>query len=223
MKRLWLLMGLSLVCLCTWIPPGRDASAMSGREYSLAADYLANLFQCGRVVVLRILDQLDPERVRPEESTPEGPPKYKSLSPAIFGRLMADEFVTRTGVKIKQTSLGKGKKGPRNIYNKPDPWEEAQLNKFTSSSYPKSVGFGEFVKLEGSGPMVYRYMLPVYIEKACLKCHGNPATSPTGDGLDITGHEMEGYKEGELRGGISVTIPVDEKSIVFMYSEPTGR
>ncbi|MDI6760605.1 MAG: hypothetical protein QMD05_07235 [Candidatus Brocadiaceae bacterium] len=38
-----------------------------------------------------------------------------------------------------------------------------------------------------------------------------PATSPTGDGLDIAGYPMEGYKEGELRGGISVTIPVREQ------------
>lgn len=45
-------------------------------------------------------------------------------------------------------------------------------------------------------------MLPIYIESACLKCHGEPKGEK-----DITGHIKEGYKEGELRGAISVMIP----------------
>jgi hypothetical protein len=223
MKRLWLLMSLllafDLVCLYTWVPPDKKAFATSRGEYASAAYYLAQLFQCGRLIMVGIVDTVNTQGVRIGEPLPEGAPEtYKGLTPAIFGRLMADEFVSRTGIKIKQTTLGKGK-GSRNLYNKPDKWEETQLKKLASPSYPKNVGFGEFTRLEGSGPLVYRYILPVYIEKSCLKCHGDPADSPTGDGRDITGHLMEGYKLGELRGGVSVTMPiVEEKNIVYMES-----
>ncbi|HHT9117911.1 MAG TPA: Tll0287-like domain-containing protein [Candidatus Hypogeohydataceae bacterium YC38] len=222
-KVLWLLVSLiltfDLLCLYTWVSPGKKAFAMGGGEYTSAAYYLAQLFQCGRLIMVEIVDTINTQGVKIGEPLPEGAPvTYKGLTPAIFGRLMADEFVSRTGIKIKQTTLGKGK-GSRNLYNKPDKWEETQLKKLASPSYPKNVGFGEFTRLEGSGPLVYRYILPVYIEKPCLKCHGDPANSPTGDGRDITGHLMEGYKPGELRGGISVTMPiVEEKNIVYMES-----
>jgi len=36
-----------------------------------------------------------------------------------------------------------------------------------------------------------------------LKCHGEPAGE-----IDVTGHKKEGYKEGDLRGAISVAFPV---------------
>jgi hypothetical protein len=46
-------------------------------------------------------------------------------------------------------------------------------------------------------------MAPLYIEKSCLPCHGEPAGE-----MDIAGRLKEGYKEGELRGAISVIVPI---------------
>lgn len=48
-----------------------------------------------------------------------------------------------------------------------------------------------------------RYLVPVYISKSCLNCHGDTVGS-----LDVSGHKKEGYKEGELRGAISIVVPV---------------
>ena len=45
-------------------------------------------------------------------------------------------------------------------------------------------------------------MRPVYIQKACLSCHGDPKGE-----LDVAGRKKEGYRDGELRGAISVLIP----------------
>jgi len=54
---------------------------------------------------------------------------------------------------------------------------------------------------ETSGPNS-RYLHPLEIKKACLSCHGDPRGE-----LDISGHKKkEGYKLGEIRGGISVLI-----------------
>jgi methyl-accepting chemotaxis protein len=44
------------------------------------------------------------------------------------------------------------------------------------------------------------YARPIILSADCLKCHGDPAKSPTGNGLDMTGGKMENWKSGEVRG-----------------------
>ena len=46
-----------------------------------------------------------------------------------------------------------------------------------------------------------RVLLPLFYEKACLSCHGQPKGE-----RDISGYPREGAKEGELGGAISVKI-----------------
>jgi hypothetical protein len=123
----------------------------------------------------------------------DGTQNPKKFYPAVFGRLTADEFLERTGIKLKQTTLGKGHGARNKKYNKPDDWETKVLKKFIKN--PKTKGFGEKIT---SG---YRFMYPLRIKKACLSCHGEPAGQK-----DISGHIKEGYKLGEIRGGISVVI-----------------
>ena len=48
------------------------------------------------------------------------------------------------------------------------------------------------VVLHKDGKQTVRLMRPLYVEQSCLKCH-----------------EEQGYKIGDVRGGISVTVPVD--------------
>jgi methyl-accepting chemotaxis protein len=189
-------------------------------DYTLQANYIANMLLSTRIVFARNLEVINTEGAALGKPMPEHPQySFKGLTPAIFGRLIADEFNTRTGIIARQTTLGKGKYGARNIYNTPDSWEGAVLEKFNSRSYPRGVGYGEFSTLEGDQKLVYRYMLPLYVEKSCLKCHGEPSNSPTGDGRDIAGYQMEGYKEGEVRGGISVIIPVAERPAFLVNSK----
>lgn len=40
----------------------------------------------------------------------------------------------------------------------------------------------------------------IHLNRSCLSCHGDPATSPTHNGKDILGFPMEGAKLGELKG-----------------------
>lgn len=218
MRRMFLL-GLSLVCLFAGTSSfgGREVLAANEKDYARLANHISNLLQCARLIIARNQDVINTHGAKLGEPIPEDAPvSYKGFVPAIVGRLVTDEFMTRTGVTIKQTTMGKNGRGPRNVYNAPDNWEKAALGKLNSRSYPKGAGFGEFTNLEGDQVLVYRYMMPLYIEAPCLKCHGDPANSPTGDGLDIAGYPMEGYKEGELRGGISVTIPVTDRQAFFV-------
>ena len=46
-----------------------------------------------------------------------------------------------------------------------------------------------------SGEKVYRYMAPLFVEQGCLKCHA-----------------VQGYKLGDIRGGISVMLPFSQET-----------
>lgn len=41
-------------------------------------------------------------------------------------------------------------------------------------------------------------------KQGCLKCHGDPAQSPFGNGRDVLGVEMENWKDGKLHGGFAI-------------------
>ena len=70
--------------------------------------------------------------------------------------------------------------------NKPDPWEGEALKSFEK-------GVQEVASLEKmEGKEYMRLMRPFVAEKSCLKCHG-----------------VQGYKEGDIRGGISVSVPME--------------
>ena len=68
--------------------------------------------------------------------------------------------------------------------NAPDSWEAKTLDSFLK-------GVPEQFELISSpeGANIFRYMAPLWVEEPCLKCHAK-----------------QGYKKGDLRGGISVSI-----------------
>ncbi len=75
-----------------------------------------------------------------------------------------------------------------NPENAPDEFEKNALLQFEKNSMK------ELISIETVENSKYlRYISPLYIEKACLKCHAK-----------------QGYKVGDVRGAISVTIPVDK-------------
>src|SRR3990167_4152539 len=130
--------------------------------------------------------------------------EFKGVIPAIIGREVAELFSASPPFKMKQTSLKY-----RNTNNKPDDWEAKQLLRFESCPDLKEIK--EVVKLE-DGSKLFRCIIPLKIDDGCLKCHGDPVTSPTGDGKDVAGKPMENYKLGDIRGGISVTAPMSAVS-----------
>jgi len=69
--------------------------------------------------------------------------------------------------------------------NKADAWETRALNRFEK-------GESEVFSVEKmeNGKEYFRYMHVMKVEKACLKCHA-----------------AQGYKLGDIRGGISVSVP----------------
>jgi signal transduction histidine kinase len=74
-----------------------------------------------------------------------------------------------------------------NPQNVPDDFEKKALMLFEEGDIKE---LSRIEKVEGSS--FYRYIAPLYVEKACLRCHA-----------------QQGYKVGDIRGAISVTIPID--------------
>jgi hypothetical protein len=122
--------------------------------------------------------------------------KYKGLIPATFGTETATRFQKWSGVYLKQTAP---EHLVRNPNNKPDPFEIAQMAKITDPSFSRN---GEaFVSETLEEGKVVRILLPLFYEKACLSCHGEPKGE-----RDISGYPKEGGRMGELGGVISVRI-----------------
>jgi len=71
--------------------------------------------------------------------------------------------------------------------NAPDDFERAALHDFETKKLEESS------KIEKIGDSYYfRYIAPLYVEESCLQCH-----------------LKQGYKVGDVRGAISVAVPMD--------------
>jgi len=103
------------------------------------------------------------------------------INPAYMTRQVNELAQTGGGFQGHITSLK-----PIRPENHPDPWETASLQAFER-------GIQEVGSIETLAEKEYfRFMKPFRTDKPCLKCH-----------------EQQGYKEGDLRGGISVSIPME--------------
>lgn len=86
------------------------------------------------------------------------------------------------GVHVHFTSLN-----PLRPDNAPTPWEASALGRFEEGATEQSGFFLDDLKRSH-----FRYMEPFLVEESCLECHGH-----------------QGYEVGDVRGGLSVTFPVD--------------
>lgn len=91
---------------------------------------------------------------------------------------------------------------PRRKENLATPQEMEIFKKFEADP-----NLHELVSEDGKIITVFR---PVRIKEShgCLSCHGDPTTSPWGNGRDILGYQMENWKEGKLHGVFAVSNDV---------------
>ncbi len=110
-------------------------------------------------------------------STPDGVP-LTMMNPAYMTRQANELGLERIGIYGHLTSLK-----PLRPDNAPDPWEAKALKEFEN-------GVAEISSVEPlAGNQVMRLMRPLLVEQECIECHAH-----------------QGYKVGEVRGGISVSI-----------------
>jgi diguanylate cyclase (GGDEF)-like protein len=119
--------------------------------------------------------------VNPDVRTTDG--RLLTLrNPAIMTREISELARRENTVGFHMISLKN-----LNPENQPDDFERTALERFEQ-------GEQEYWQIDRSGGKpVFRYVLPLIVEEACLSCH-----------------RRQGYKQGDIRGGISVMIPGED-------------
>lgn len=106
------------------------------------------------------------------------------VNPAYMTRQIAEIAEKADGARFHITSIK-----PIRPANSPDAWEAESLRLFESGGLKERLGFFADGGGAGGAP-VHRFMAPLVAKAACLSCH-----------------EHQGYRLGDIRGGISVTMP----------------
>ena len=117
-----------------------------------------------------------------------GGQEYTLVNPAyMFRKIYETGRQSNTTIQGRLISLK-----PKHPDNKPTPWEAKALRSFESGSK-------EFVELaEIEDEFFLRFMRPVRVEKACLRCH-----------------KEEKKNVGGIRGGISIVVPLEDHFALF--------
>lgn len=99
------------------------------------------------------------------------------INPAYMTRQIAEMHTNENDLQFHITSLN-----PIRPENMADSWEASALLDFEHGAKSK------FSRIKGDSINLYRYMAPLFVVKSCLNCHAK-----------------QGYKIGQIRGGISVS------------------
>jgi signal transduction histidine kinase len=111
-------------------------------------------------------------------STPSGRELTK-INPAYMTRQIGELIAHESDLRIHLTSLK-----PINPGNAPDAWESGVLQGFEKNR-------AERISIVGAGTAaMFRYMAPLEVKTSCMGCHAK-----------------QGYRVGDIRGGLSVTFP----------------
>ena len=127
----------------------------------------------------------NPYLIVPERdiSSPSGRP-LTMVNPAYMTRQLSGVLHEMTNVEVHLTSLQ-----PLNPINAPRDWERYALELFETDRQLHE--WSEFAVLDQTER--FRYIAPLRIQQPCLVCH-----------------QIQGYKLGDIRGGISINFPTTE-------------
>ena len=117
--------------------------------------------------------------------------KLTLMNPAYTLRQLMEEFDGMYGAKGHITSLKL-----LNPKNQATPWETKTLQKFEKENI---VEYHQFLQQENEEYIFYMHAL--ITKTACLKCHAH-----------------QGYKVGDVRGGVSVIIPMKKYNDDFKHA-----
>ncbi len=122
---------------------------------------------------------------------------FKQTCGPVAKRVM--EISKEQSVKIRHAALKY-----RNPKNAATPEEAAMMEMF---DFDRSVT-GKLDRIELEGTVYRRYSAPIFVEPACLKCHGDKDARP---GFVLKKYPLDrawGFGVGDIRGIISVLSPL---------------
>jgi len=113
------------------------------------------------------------------------------VNPSYMTRLVSDKINTKKGFRIRLIGMN-----PLNPDNKANSWEQTALDSFVEGSKEYYIAESTLFK-----ELSYKYMKPLNISGYCLQCH-----------------KQQGFKVGDLAGGISIEIPAGEIAFVMLQN-----
>jgi diguanylate cyclase (GGDEF)-like protein/PAS domain S-box-containing protein len=122
-----------------------------------------------------------------DQKTQEGR-ELTMINPAFMTRQIAELAEQSSGIRFHITSLK-----PIRPANAADEWETESLRLFEAGALKERVSFIEHYVFNGNTRPAHRFMAPLLVKPPCMKCH-----------------ETQGYQVGDIRGGISVTMPAED-------------
>ena len=104
------------------------------------------------------------------------------ISPATMIRELSAIAGLKKGATFHISSLN-----PVNTNNYPLAWEKPWLQSFSSNARERSS------IIKDNGKKIFRFMAPIIVKRECLNCHAERK-----------------YSIGDIRGGISIALPMEE-------------
>lgn len=192
----------------------QDKMIEEARVFTALADETKN-----HVALLHQADAFNEKRLMAELEEARGHGRsyadtafFKTL-PIVAGWKAAESAAKREHVDFKVLAFD-----ARNKQNEPKAgsYEHELLQKLN-----QSAAAGGAAELSGEDPANHTlvYMRAIKLDASCMSCHGDPATSPTGDGRDVLGFQMENWKPGDVHGAFVVSMPLkklDDEMASFM-------
>ena len=111
--------------------------------------------------------------------------KLTLINPSFMTRQIAELADKKDGVKFHITS-----NKPIRPENKPNEWEAAWLKSFEQGATE------QYALDKDADGFKFKYMAPLVVKSECLGCH-----------------QEQGYKAGDIRGGISIVLPFKSRAI----------
>jgi len=105
------------------------------------------------------------------------------VNPIIRTRVVFESIKNKTELPVLNRLTSLKLYNPK---NEPDRWERAALVAFEKGQAEAQ----ELTRVDGEPYL--RVMRPLFVEKSCLRCHAH-----------------QGYKEGDVRGGVSIAVPME--------------
>ncbi len=160
------------------IGQAKQQARMLHRHLTLTREWISD--HQGLFVVRTDSVRENPYLDEPSTITNDGQVLVKR-NPAMVTRELS-EYTARAGLGwFKVTSLK-----PVNPLNGPDEFEDASLKMF------EKTGLNEHIEINRQdNTKVLRYIAPLLVKKTCLSCHAK-----------------HGYELGDIRGALSITIPI---------------
>lgn len=165
----------------------------SGASDAAAAGKGAHAAQAAAEEIIAMRSALAKEFVKPGMEITED--TFKNVCGAVAKRVK--EMTEKQGLTIRHSALKY-----RNPKNAPTPEEAELIGKVMNGFTPAALS-----AVEKDGKRVFKFTKAIYVEEACLACHGDKDKRPKFIKEKYPEDKAFGFKAGDLRGIITVTAP----------------